>query len=334
MSATASVLDVHSHCVPESFIQGMDQVGTTLGAHIELADTKYRLTTPGGYQSNWFGPEMTDTPARIARMAAAGVGRTLLSSFIGISVDVVSPDGPVDYARLLNNSLAEEVGHNPDAYFGMASVPMVDPTAAARELRRTRRDLGFVGAQLAAQDLSDPELDEVWATAEELQSILLIHPGAAGTSSLPFFLGNFIGNPYETSVAAASILFGGVFDRFPDLRIILVHAGGFLPYQIGRLAHGHQTVGTKFGSKLAASSSIRDQLRKFYFDTILHDHAALKYFIDTVGLSQVVLGSDDPFPMGCAKPVDFIDSAPYLSDDEKQAILWGNAQRLIDGVRT
>ena len=140
-----------------------------------------------------------------------------------------------------------------------------------------------------------------------------------------FYLTNLIGNPTETTVAASHLMFGGVLDRFPRLTFCLPHAGGSLPYLIGRISHGWKV---RPECRHLASSP-ETYLRRFYYDTISHSHAALEHLVSLVGADRVVMGSDFCFDMSCSHPVDFVTGSSNLTDSERSLILSGNARRLL-----
>ena len=192
------------------------------------------------------------------------------------------------------------------------------------------RDLGFVGVEIPAASTRDTSLEPVWAEAERLGAIVLVHPEASTTSDLPYFIGNYVANPAETTAAAAALILSGVLERYPDLAVVLVHGGGFLPFQIGRLAHGSRQYGSRFGA--SNTMSPRDQLRLFYFDTVLHDPEALAYLIRMVGHDRVVAGTDDPFAMGDLDPAKTIDAMTHLDAEQRADIRRNNAARLLQRV--
>src|SRR5437763_8960580 len=174
---------------------------------------------------------------------------------------------------------------------------MQAPKLAADELRHAMGKLGLrgvhIGSNVAGKNLDDPELEPVWATAAELGAFILLHPiNVAGADRLSsYYLTNLIGNPLDTTIAAACLVFSGVMERHPQLKICLAHGGGFVPYQAGRLVHGWQ-VRTEPKRKLTKPPT--DSLKRFYFDTIVHSKEALEFLVDTAGADQVLLGSDYP----------------------------------------
>jgi aminocarboxymuconate-semialdehyde decarboxylase len=213
---------------------------------------------------------------------------------------------------------------------------MQSPEKAAAELRHAITKLGLVGVELATTvdglELDDPSLEPFWTAAEELKALLLVHPGAslAGRIASRYGLANLVGNPAESTIAIAHLIFGGVLERHPDLRLIIVHGGGFAPYQIGRWDRGFST-GTR-GAAEHLTRSPGEWLRTLYFDTVLHSPQSLRHLIDVVGIERVVLGSDYPYVMGEPEPVRALDAVEGLDDEARDLILHGNVSALLEEV--
>jgi aminocarboxymuconate-semialdehyde decarboxylase len=191
---------------------------------------------------------------------------------------------------------------------------------------------GMIAVEIATSvvdsELDDPALSVFWRAAEELDALVLVHPYASiGSERLKrYFFNNVVGNPAEETVAAAHLIFGGVLDRHPDLKVCLTHGGGFLPYQIGRQDRGYTALPKLTAEHLNAPPS--SLLRRFFFDTVVHGPEALRFLVDRVGSDRVVLGSDYPFPMGDPEPVETVRRAE-LSDESTRAILLGNPRAAL-----
>jgi aminocarboxymuconate-semialdehyde decarboxylase len=184
-----------------------------------------------------------------------------------------------------------------------------------------------IGSNVAGKNLDDPELEPVWATAAELDAFILLHPiNVAGADRLSsYYLGNLIGNPLDTTIAAACLVFSGVLERHPSLKICLAHGGGFVPYQAGRFVHGWH-VRAEPKSKLGKPPT--DSLKRFYFDTIVHSKEVLEFLVGNAGADRVLLGSDYPFDMGMPEGVAQVRGLP-ISAAEQSAILGGRARALL-----
>jgi aminocarboxymuconate-semialdehyde decarboxylase len=187
-------------------------------------------------------------------------------------------------------------------------------------LRHAMTGLGLrgiqIGSNIAGKNLDDPELEPVWATAAELGAFILLHPiNVAGMDRLgSYYLNNLIGNPLDTTIAAACLVFGGVLERHPSLKICLAHGGGFVPYQAGRFVHGWH-VRTEPKKKLPKPPT--DSLQRFYFDTIVHSKEVLEFLVGNAGADRVLLGSDYPFDMGnldCVARVEALALPPEVGE--------------------
>jgi aminocarboxymuconate-semialdehyde decarboxylase len=212
----------------------------------------------------------------------------------------------------------------------MACVPLADPPAAVAELRRAARELGMVGVltgtSAGERMLDDPGLDPFFGAAAEEGLPVLLHPylsmaGRPAAGLERFHLANAVGNPHETFLAAARLIDGGVLDRHPDLKVVLVHGGGSLPYQVGRLAHARSAGGRR--------ESPDSYLERLLFDTVLFDPRAFDFLVSLVGPERVAFGSDRPFEMA---DLSGIEQARRLGPEAATAILCGNAARTYGGV--
>jgi aminocarboxymuconate-semialdehyde decarboxylase len=236
-------------------------------------------------------------------------------------------------SQIQNEQLAKLIATHPTRFMGIATLPMQAPERAADELKRAMSKLGLRGAMfasnIAGKNLDYPGFEPLWATAEELGAFMFIHPyTVAGADRLkPYYLGNLIGNPLDTTIAAACLIFGGVMERHPKLNICLAHGGGFTPYQAPRWEHG-------WAVRPEARKHLKQQPRnivgQFYYDTILHSDRTLEAMIGLTGIERVVLGSDYPYDMAMMDCVAHVRSL-QISDTDKAAILNGNAERLLAG---
>jgi aminocarboxymuconate-semialdehyde decarboxylase len=272
---------------------------------------------------------MLDLEQRLRWMDEQRVRIQVLSAWIDFSAYVLDPEDGAWLARALNELTVEAIEGLPDRFLAMAGVPLQAPELAAEELRHATGELGMVAVEIATSvagvELDDPGLDPFWRAAEELDALVLVHPPhvSIGSDRLTrYFLDNIVSNPAEETVAAAHLIFGGVLDRHPRLKVCLTHGGGFLPYQIGRQDRGFEAKAELTARKLGAAPST--YMRRFYYDTVVHDPEALRFLVSRVGADRVLLGSDYPFPMGDPKPVSTVRAAG-LDDASAQGILGGNA---------
>jgi aminocarboxymuconate-semialdehyde decarboxylase len=234
-------------------------------------------------------------------------------------------------SQVQNDQIAALVKSYPDKFVGLGTVPLQSPDTAATELRRLMKELGLrgimIGSHVQGRNFDDPALEPVWAAAAELGAFIFIHPTfpASGDRLKDYYLANFIGNPLDTTIAAATLVFGGVLERYPDLRFYLSHGGGFMPYQEARFIHGW---GEREESKKTLKVSPEASLGRLLYDTILHARKPLEFLIGAVGADRVLLGSDYPFDMGQYDIVDVVASLS-ISEQEKSKIVRENARALL-----
>jgi aminocarboxymuconate-semialdehyde decarboxylase len=231
---------------------------------------------------------------------------------------------------VVNDAMAEAGRAHPDRFVFFATLPMQDPGSAGAEAERAVTELGcrgiYLGTNIRGKELTDPSFLPVFERIDALRVPVFLHPlnviGAQRLTS--YYLHNLLGNPFDTAVAAANMIFSGFLDRFPKLNICLPHAGGALPYLIGRLNRGWKMRQECKAPKKPPSS----YLRRFTYDTISHAPESLSYLIDLVGVDHVMMGSDYCFDMGYERPVKAV-IALKLSRPDQEKILGGNAARLL-----
>jgi aminocarboxymuconate-semialdehyde decarboxylase len=232
--------------------------------------------------------------------------------------------------RRINEALAELARAHPTRFAPLGAVPLQDVAAALAELEHCMA-LGLAGVEIETQvngrNLDDAELRPFFARAAELGAVVFLHPFAVlgGERMRSFYLSNLIGNPTETAVAVASLIFGGVLDSCPDLRIVCAHGGGSTPALCGRWDHGARVRPELAHLKLLPSEA----LRRLYFDSLTHSPGGLELLVRSVGADRVVLGSDYPWDMGDLAAVRRIEDAAFLSGKERSQILGENALRLL-----
>jgi aminocarboxymuconate-semialdehyde decarboxylase len=235
------------------------------------------------------------------------------------------------WSRIQNEALAATLAESASRHRGLATVPLQDATLAAEELRFAVRSLGLRGAMIdpnaLGRALGDPGFDPFWREAEDLGVPVILHPYALEAVERfgRHYLHNLVGYPFETTLAAGSLVLGGTLDRFAALDVVLVHGGGFLPYHAGRFDRAHQA---RPEARADGARRPSGYLRRFHYDTLLQSPAALAFLVRTVGEDRVVLGSDHPFWLGDPTPLDVVRDAG-LTPAAQDAILGGNAARLF-----
>jgi aminocarboxymuconate-semialdehyde decarboxylase len=325
-------IDMHAHYVPPKILSALEQEPSRYGARLEEAAgggrcvhfTKGPLLRP-------FQPRLFDLEARWEAMAGEGIDRQILSVWTDLFGYSMPPEEGARWHRLLNESLCEVVQQHADRLSALASAPLQDAQRAARELEYGVKQCGAVGGVIAANvddtNLGEAPLDEFWAAAVELDVPLFIHPTQPALPPRTRHHGmlqvvQFI---YDTTATVGSLIFDGVLDRFPALKLILSHGGGFFPYQIGRFDRIYRNLEAPTVPSQAPSA----YRRRFFYDTILYHPPALQYLRHLVGSDRLLLGTDYPFPVDEQTPLTLLAQAGCTADDISQ-IAGGTAQRLFN----
>jgi aminocarboxymuconate-semialdehyde decarboxylase len=329
--ALPPAIDIHSHFFPERYLKLIEVEGAASGARLDRSDPRgVRIVLASG-PTAVLNPSYWDLDLRVKAMNRQGVGVQALS-LTSPMVYFARGDLGRRLARAFNDSLGEAHTAYPDRFVGCASLPMQEPAAALSELERAARLPGvravYLGTNIAGKDLSDPAYTEIFERCEEFELPVLLHPLAViGADRLrPFYLSNLLGNPFDTAIAAAHLVLGGVLDRFPRLQVCLPHAGGALLSVAGRLAHGQRV---RDEARNRAKRPFTAYLRRFTYDTISHSPEQLAHLIRTVGADRVMLGSDFCFDMGYDRPRDIVTKRLKLKQADQARILRGNAARLL-----
>ncbi|HEV2549273.1 MAG TPA: amidohydrolase family protein [Stellaceae bacterium] len=322
-------IDTHAHYFPREYLDLFNDIGRPLGAEFHTSDQGFFFKTP----TQTSGPLPTkfiDLKQRLADMDEQGVAVHALSL---TGPMVYWADGEISHqlARAWNDAASAAHRAHPDRFVVLATLPMSDPDRALDELNRASKLPGvrgiYTGTNINDRDLDDPMFEPVLARIEALDLPLFLHPLApvvGGKRLLPYSLPNLVGFPIDTTIAACHLIFGGVLDRHPTLRVNLPHAGGVLPTLVGRLDHGWNVIAAAKKSANAPSS----YLRRFTYDTIAHSKPLMEYVIAEVGVDRIMLGSDYCFVVGYKHPVQFVDEL-RLSPDERNMILGGTAATLL-----
>ncbi len=238
--------------------------------------------------------------------------------------------------KIQNEKLAELCAAHPERFVAFASVALQYPELAVQQLEAAVKKLGLrgaaVGASVAGAEFSDPKFHPFWAKAEELGILIFIHPQSAPELAKRFkgngHLSNVIGNPLDTTIALSHLIFEGTLDRFPGLKICAAHGGGYLPSYAPRSDHGCRVAPEECDGKIVLKKKPTEYLRQMYFDSLVFTSEALRHLAAEVGASQIVMGTDHPFPWQ-SKAVDHILNTPSLSDAERAAILGETAAKLL-----
>lgn len=321
------MIDFHSHVIPETIIGAMRADPERYATRIDDEGGK-RFLVRGKLRLELL-PEFSLAEAKLEAMDRKGIEISVISPGPQVFFYGLPESQGVEAARLVNDGIAAMAAKKPARLRGMATLPMQHPDAAVAEMERVAREHGFRGIELATVapggELADPKYRPLLRRAQELKMTIFAHPntiGAAGRLDC-YYLTNLIGNPLETTIMVANLMFSGALDELSRLKLVLAHGGGFVPYQIGRFVHGHKV---RPETRAHTASSAKELLKRLYFDTITHDPQALRYLVELVGAERIVLGTDSPFDMGDETPRATLAA---LSKDEIAA-LRRNALRLLE----
>lgn len=324
----ARVVDTHAHWYPPEWLELLRRQGPRYGVHLREEAGVYRIT--GVAPVAEFTAAFVDLALRLPVMRRQGVDLQALS----LSLPMVHW-APASFGQALASTFndAASAAHlaHPDRFVGLAQVPLQDPDLAERELVRAIRLPGLRGlylpTQVAGCELDDPRFQVLYGLCQEADWPIFLHPvlTLARERLSRFFLGNLLGNPYDTGVAAAYLLFGGVLDAFPKLEFSLPHAGGTFPALIGRLSRGALT-----RPEIAhLRKPPTEYLSRFTYDVIGHHDQVNANVLRLVGAHRMLLGSDYCFDLGLTDPVGEVDKLLFLSQDERADVLGRTACRLL-----
>jgi len=328
-------IDMHTHVLADATVKLMQKEIPSLGLKMAPYDADNAVCEVAGVAYRPFPRGGHDIERRFKDMDAAEVDVHLLS--VAPQTWLYGQEAAVGIAgaTIQNDEIARLVKEHPERFSGIATLPMQAPDKAAEELRRAMRKLGLhgamIGSNIGGKNLDDPSFEPLWAVAEELDAFMMIHPGnVAGADRLrSYYLGNLIGNPLDTTIAGACLIFGGVLERHPKLNFIMSHGGGFIPYQGGRWVHGWEV---RPEPKVNVKHSPAPYLGRFLYDTILHAQAPLEFLISSVGANRVFLGSDYPYDMGTGECVRQVRAA-NISSADRDIILGGHAAKILSKKR-
>src|ERR671919_1648500 len=326
-------IDIHAHITPQCFWWATEGNGNwhTLGREQDARGRQYAVV---GGRRQQLPPKARWTPEeRLADMDSLGVDVHVLSPYSGFYNYELDSAIAVATSRDSNNEIHQMTKTWPDRFAGLATLPMQDVNAAVAELERVIVHLGFKGAmindQVNGRTLDEPEFLPFWKAAEQLGALILFHQAGdtiVSSRIKRYHLPNTIGNLADRAVTFASLVFGGVMDACPNLKICLAHGGGYTCYGIGRMDRGWQV---RSEARVNIQQPPSAYLNKFYYDCLTHSEPALRYLIDTVGVDRVVFGTDWPADMAIDWPVSWVLSLKSLTQEEKEAILWKNLEKLL-----
>jgi len=329
-------VDLHTHILPKNWPNLKEKYGYGGFVNIEhTAPCKARLVRDGvlfrEIEENCWNAE-----SRLRECSKHGVDVQVLSTVPVMFSYWAKPEHTLDLSRYLNDHIAQVAASDPKRFVGLGTLPMQAPDLAVKELRRCVQDLGLSGVQIGSHvekwNLDAPELFPIFQTAEELGACIFVHPwDMMGSERMrKYWLPWLVGMPAETSLAICSMIFSGIFEKLPKLKVAFAHGGGAFPQTIGRIEHGFAVR----PDLCAVDNDInpRNYCGKFWVDSLVHDSKVLEYITDLFGKDKVALGTDYPFPLGEDEPGSLINSVKTFDDHMKAKLLGLNALEFL-GVK-
>jgi aminocarboxymuconate-semialdehyde decarboxylase len=346
-------IDIHTHILPREWPDLDKKFGYPGFVRLEHCDECSAQMMIGDRLFRKITENVWEPKRRIEEMDRSGVSMQALSTVPVMFSYWAKPRDALELCRILNDHIAEVVRAHPKRFAGLGTVPLQDVDLAAQETERCVRELGLRGVEIGTHvdpndhchgpdchNLDHPSLDVVWKTAQDLNAAIFVHPwDMMGKERMPkYWLPWLVGMPAETSLAICSMIFGGIFERFPKLRVAFAHGGGAFPGTIGRIEHGFHVrpdlvaIDNKGNPRSYLAHSVKGNgvtPARFYVDSLVHDADALNLLLKHFGAERVALGSDYPFPLGEAEPGKLIESMGNLSAKDKTQLLSGTAREFL-----
>lgn len=337
-------IDLHTHLLPDGWPDFSEKFGYAGFVQFNKTDDGATLTIDGKHFRD-IKPNCFEPQAVLEDCDANGVQVQVICTVPVMFSYWARAEHTLEVSRFLNDHIAGVVRDHPKRFVALGTLPMQAPDLAVKELERCVNELGMPGVQIGSHveqpgaadwNLSEPRLYPIFEAAQDLGASVFVHPwDMMGRHDMgKYWLPWLVGMPAETARAICSLIFGGVFDRLPDLRVCFAHGGGSFPYTIGRIEHGYNCRPDLVAVDNAHNpwSYLKDYGRpaRFYVDSAVHSRNALRYLIAMMGEDRIAMGSDYPFPLGEPKPGATIDSMYDLNDMVKQRMLAGSALEFLD----
>jgi aminocarboxymuconate-semialdehyde decarboxylase len=276
--------------------------------------------------------QLTSVEKRLADMDEMGIDMQAISPAPVQMFYWTDPELGLATARMVNDNLAELAARHPERFTAMGTIPFQAPELAIQELERITKSHGMRGIEISSNvdgaDFSDPKFRPIFQRLEELGTVIFMHPSGftEGRRFGDHYFSNVIGIPLESTIAVHHLIFGGVLDAYPGLKLVIAHGGGYLPAYSGRIDHGAS-------ARPDCCEHLKEDpttyLKRLHFDTMVFTHHQLEYLVEQYGPDHVLMGTDYPYDMGETNPIGFVESAGGLNNDQRKQIFGGNAARLL-----
>lgn len=325
-------IDIHTHIMPEKIPNWFEKFGYGDFIHLEHHKPCCAKMMKGDkffreIESNCWEPK-----DRIIDMSATDVDIQVLSTIPVLFNYWAKPEHGLESSKFFNDHICSCVTNHPDKFIGLGTVPLQDVDLAIKEMERCVKELKMPGIEIGSNinqlNLSDKKFDAFWEAAQDLNCSIFIHPWEmmGENDMMKYWLPWLVGMPAETSRAICSLIFGGVMEKYPNLKFAFAHGGGSFPATVGRVEHGFNVR----PDLCAIDNPInpRDYLGKFWVDSLVHDEVSFEVLMKTVGENKICVGSDYPFPLGELIPGELIEKS-NLSDETKQKIMFDNAMEWL-----
>jgi aminocarboxymuconate-semialdehyde decarboxylase len=325
------IVDAHIHFLSPRALEAARKAPGRYGVRVLGDAERPRLSVRDEPPTRPLGEALYTLDRHLAFLDGHGIDCAVFGPLMDAAGYTLPPGQAAAWSRLQNEALAASLAEAGGRHRGLAAVPLQEPKLAAEELDFAVTSLGLRGAMIdpnaLGRSLGDPAFDPFWRAAAELAAPVILHPFRLEAVERfgRHYLHNLVGYPFETTLAAGGLILGGTLDRFPPLEVVLVHGGGFLPYQIGRFDRAHAARPEARADGAARPSGY---LRRFHYDTLTQFSPALAYLVTVVGADRVLLGSDHPFWLGDPEPLRIVREAG-LPAGARAAILGDNAARLF-----
>ncbi len=324
-------IDIHTHIMPDKMPNWVQKFGYGEFIHLEHRNCKACMMK-GDKLFREVEPNCFDATVRMKEMDETEVNMQVLSTIPVLFNYWAKPKDGLETSRFFNDHIADTVSKNDNRFLGIGTVPLQDIELAIAEMERCVTELKMPGLQIGSningENLGDKKFFPFYKRAEELGCALFVHPWEmmGETQMQKYWLPWLVGMPAETSRAICSLIFGGVMESFPALRIAFAHGGGSFPLTIGRIEHGYNVRPDLVAVDNAVNPRV--YIGKFWIDSLVHDPHAMKYIVDVMGEDKICLGSDYPFPLGEHHPGKLIEEMNF-EKDVKEKLLYKNAKNWL-----